>query len=361
MYSLRTNIGTGDIVLIRGPAKHSKIISKVTKGHFSHAYLALGESQMIEAIGSGVQYTSCLRFAVEDKSNIAVLRPLFKDDSQAHEVRSNIRDIAKGHQSRGYDFIGAILAVLERKKTKKSEKYFCSQLVASIFREAGFPLFEKEDHLVTPNDFLRCSLLFDITNDSVGQVPDYLAKRKIKNGIRIPLLDKGGETTSENALLLRKLLKKSKNIFLQHGLKPPNKMYDLVDAITDPANLSFAAELDSKITKLYDELNINSHLASQCTGALGDMEELWKELNEYGQPFAIDEMKWIIDRLNLLKLRLTDLREYEHMYALVYETNKLSYACRQRDYYRIIIKNVIEVAADLNNRIDLIKKYLDEC
>lgn len=361
MYSLKTSIDTGDIVLIRGPAKHSKIISKVTKGPYSHAYLALGEAQMIEAIGSGVQYTSCFRFAVEDKSNIVVLRPLFKDESQADEVRSNIRDIAKGHQSRSYDFIGAILSVLARRKTKKPEKYFCSQLVASILREAGFPLFDKGDHVVTPNDFLKCSLLLDITNDSVGQVPDYLAKRKIKNGIRIPLLDKGGETTSENALLLRKLLKKSKNIFLQHGLKPPNTMFDLIDAITDPANSNFAAELDSKITKLYDTLNINEHLASECTGTLGDMDELWNELNEYGQLFAMDEVKWNIHRLHLLKLRLNDLREYEHAFALICEKNTIDYACRQLDYYRIIIKNVIEVATDLNARIDLIKKYLEEC
>lgn len=349
-------------MLIRGHAKHSKIISKVTRGPFSHACLALGESQMIEVIGSsGVQYTSCLRFAVEDKSNIAVLRPIFKDESQADEVHSIIRDIAKGHQSRGYDLIGALLSVLERKKTKKSEKYFCSQLVASIYREAGFPLLDKGDHLVTPNDFLKCSRLVDITDDSIGQVPDYIAKRIIKNGIEIPLLDKWGETTSEYALLFRKLLKKSEKIFLQHNLKPPTKMFDIIDAITDPTNSQIAAELDTKITTLYDSLNINGHLALERTTSPADRQELSKELNEYGYPFAIDELKWNIQRLDLLKLRLNDLREYEHTFALLCETNKLNYACRQRDYYRIIIKNVLEIAADLAAGIDLIKKYLKEC
>ena len=93
MYNINTNIKVGDIVLVRGAAKISKIIAKVTRGHFSHACLIVNEGVAIEAVGCGVIYSSLVRFAFKDLANVRIMRPKFNDENQANEVRNNIIQI----------------------------------------------------------------------------------------------------------------------------------------------------------------------------------------------------------------------------------------------------------------------------
>jgi hypothetical protein len=300
-------------------------------------------------------------YAVEDKSNIAVLRPIFNNDSQADNVRSHIRDIAKGHQSRAYDLIGALMSVIKRNHQNRPEKFFCSHLVASIFRDAGFPLFDKKDYLVKPNDFLKCSRLYDVTDSTVLKVPDYIANRTCKDGVEVPMLDKGGDTASPHAKLLRKFISMSKEIFKLHNLKPPNRIYDIIDMLTDPVNSKVSTEIDAKLTALYDLLQINEFVASMCSGGFGDIEQLQNELNEYGKVLALEELSWSIYRMELNRSRLSDFRIYEHMYAQCCDNLMLTYACRQRNYYKLAIKNVLEFSEELNTRIIVIREFLQEC
>jgi len=58
----------GDVVLERGDAKHSSVITALTGGNFSHALLWLDGTDFIEAVTDGSRVISFARIHVHDPS-----------------------------------------------------------------------------------------------------------------------------------------------------------------------------------------------------------------------------------------------------------------------------------------------------
>lgn len=359
MFNLTRYIEIGDIILVRGAAKHSKIISNFTRGHFSHACLVVGGSVVIEAIGgNGVQYSNCQRFLVENPRNISVLRPDFGNDENAKKYRGLIFDLSKSFQSLRYSSKGAIISLLKRNETKIVDRYFCSQLVAKIYEEIAFPLFEKGAHNVTPNDFLRCKLLSNITNKSISEVPEYVIKRLEQNSVKIKLLDKGGDSLSLSASLFRKLIDESKPIFQKYNLKGPNSAYDIIDALTDSQNQTISEDLDKDLCTLLDTINFINSIDEDNSYDRDHLNELLEELNKYGKKFAIEEL--MADRFLLkdIEEKWEDLTNYAEMFSLVCNNMGFQYACKMRDYYHILLNNCIYVGKHIKDREKVLKSFL---
>jgi hypothetical protein len=113
MYTFNSNICVWDIVLVRGAAKHSKLIAKLTSGHFSHAMIALENDIFLEAItGSGVQTTSMLRLSFKDKANVVVLRCIFPDEQKKTDCLAYITKHYAGYQGRKYSYKGAVESIM---------------------------------------------------------------------------------------------------------------------------------------------------------------------------------------------------------------------------------------------------------
>jgi hypothetical protein len=357
MYGLTGYIDIGDIILIRGNAKHSKAISVFTKGHFSHACLVVGKSIVVEALGgSGVQITSMVKFIIKDKENIAVLRPKFKDDAQANIVKGYIEEIAKRHQSREYNLIDAIKSVLNRENPTHQDKFFCSHLVASICSEAGFPLTTKKDHNVTPNDFIRSGFLTNITEKAVELVPKHIQEGIIKSGKNV-LIDYGCETTSSTALAFRDLIDKTKPIFLEYGLTPPSKFDDIILALTDQANACISLEMDDKITAVYDSIEvINQILKDNSTEPIdiNEYEKLAKLNEDY---FVEKEFCFLIYTHNKILSRLETYSSNAEVFNTIYLEYSLCYADRICKYYLTMLELGTSLLNSVVERIQVLNKY----
>lgn len=360
MFCLTTSLKVGDIVLLAGGSKHSKIISAVTKGPFSHACIVVSGSQIIEALtSSGVQYTSCMRIVVESRSNIAVLRPRFSDLSSAETVRSNIEEYAKEHQSRGYGLLHALKLPFNTARPSDTDKYFCSQLVSALYREAGYPLFcDRADHNVSPNDFLRNQLLLNITDEVVVEVSDYVSRRLEEREIDLIGLDNGGSTTSKNALLMREFIEESGAVFKAHGLAPPARMFDVVDALTDSTNEEISLEIDRKLTKLFDSKGILAQLQHDLSSEPLRLDELKEEISIYGHRLVAEEYAYGIYMLGQVKKRIESHKIHEELFDRIHEVHGFGYAHRMREYYRMILKALYETEREMNCTIAFLKSHM---
>jgi Permuted papain-like amidase enzyme, YaeF/YiiX, C92 family len=253
MYCLNTYVQPGDIILVRGAAKASKLISLATKGHFSHACVVISKTRAIEAIFDGVKITTLSRFVVQDKKNIRILRPIFESSEQKAFLHTSIEDFSYAYQGRGYNLADAAKSIFKLEFAINDESMFCSQLVAALFEEAKFPLFEKHVHNVNPNDYLKSDKLSDITVDALSEIPEYIKKRAAKNEDEINPIDvkNGGSTSFEPAKLLREFVEECGPIFTKHNLRRPNTVFDIVDRLTGGLSRKVFEDIDKKVTSSY--------------------------------------------------------------------------------------------------------------
>ena len=140
-YTLNANLQIGDILLLRSNTKHGSIISKVTKGPFSHAGLVFNERKYIEALTKGVQATSTSQVLVENKDKIKILRPvLFTNNGLTEEYIKKIVEESGPHRYRKYNLSGAMTSILKKNIEHKEKTFFCSELVALIYENIGIKL-----------------------------------------------------------------------------------------------------------------------------------------------------------------------------------------------------------------------------
>lgn len=361
MYCLTWSIKIGDIVLLAGGSKHSKVISFVTHGPFSHACLVVGQSQIIEALASsGVQYTSCAKIVVAELSSIAVLRPKFSDEAQGKAVRIDIEELARAHQSRDYSILDALKLPIQTRRVLAADKYFCSYLVSAIYREAKFPLFDKKlDHNVSPNDFLNCTLLEDVTKDVVIKMPDYIQRRMEKRGITPPCLDDRGGTESKYALLFRKFIEDAGPIFKARGIRIPSRMFDIIYVITDPAYSSDAVGIDQQLTSLFDSTNLLVLLQADAASESDDLEELKEEIEVHDRRFIEIEYAWCVQTMESSKKKKENLLIHEDMFSGMHLKYGFGFASRMSEYYKLMIKISDHIQQDIQNRMALLLPHLE--
>lgn len=143
----------GDVVLEQGQGKLSAVIQRVDRGPFTHALLWLGGGDFLEAIGSGVRSIGFARVLVQEPGDWTVLRHPDRAVGEAAARESR----AMAHK--GYDLWGAARSPFPFARLDPT-RLFCSQLVASAYERAGFPLSkDKAAHQVTPNTLVRETVL----------------------------------------------------------------------------------------------------------------------------------------------------------------------------------------------------------
>lgn len=155
-----------DILLSTGDAAVSAVIRAGSGSRFSHAALYIGGGEIIEAIGEGVVRQSLAR-AMGDDTLVSVYRRLRMSDAQAQQI---IR-YASTQVGRPYDAAGAagagsgsgrgfMITVLAAaivpglgsltqsalvtadaiNQHNPGRSFFCSELVAMAYAEAGVPI-----------------------------------------------------------------------------------------------------------------------------------------------------------------------------------------------------------------------------
>lgn len=343
MYLFNTNLRVGDIVLVRGAAKHSKTIAMMTKGHFSHAMLVLENGIFLEAItGSGVQTTSQLRVSFADLSNVVVLRYDFPDEQTESSVLSYITKNFSGYQGKKYSYKGALESIRKSGGDNTSGGYFCSHLVASMYADSGFALLDKPAHKVTPNDLLHSKVLVDVTEEVISPFSDVTIERIKSKGEEINCIDAGGNTLSLDALNHSKLLKNTAKYFTRNGLPAPHSCSEFPGILTDSMNAHFASELDYQISKQYKKIGINKYIASGSDGVdfKSDLRTLMSEIDRFGYDHAHDaytDYNYALLTISVKRNNMSSNHGYYHAFCNEWE---FKYFSLKLEYYSLILKAI---------------------
>jgi hypothetical protein len=364
MYTFNSNLRVGDIILVRGAAKHSKMIAKLTDGHFSHAMIALENEIFLEAItGSGVQTTSMLRVSFKDKANVIVLRCIFPDEKTETNALRYITQNYAAYQGRKYSFKGAAESIKKNGDDSTKGGYFCSHLVASIYTDAGFPLLDKPTHKVTPNDLVITDVLEDITDHVISCYSDITLQRVKEKGKTINCIDAGGDTLSKDAKNHRELLKQTAKYFTRNNLKSPNRCGEFLDILTDPQNTHIAKDLDYQISKKYKKIGINEYLKSQMEGTDFESDRL-TVISEIEQ-FGYDHAHNIYSSYNYLLItsfvKLLNAKFHLEHFQLFYDKWKFKYFFQKIEYHNLTAQSLSGIMEHYIDAIKYIEDKFPDC
>lgn len=363
MYAFNSNLRIGDIVLVRGNALHSKIIAKVTKGHYSHAMIALENDIFLEAItGSGVQKTSLLRVSFKDKSNFIVLRCTFSNEQITSTTLSYISENYLKYQGYKYSLTGAIFSLIPLRKNKNPKGYFCSHLVASMYKDAGISLLDKPTHKITPNDLINSPILEDVTEQVIFEYSDITLNRVKKNEKTINLIDAGGTTLSTDAKNHQLFLKKIAKYFKRKGLKAPNRFGEIPEILTHPNNKNIANFLDKKISKAYKEIGINEYVRNNTStfDFESDIATLLSEIESFGYNHAIEIYKNYNYLLTTGLIKRHNMITSHDAFQLFYQKWELEYFALIVEYYSLLLKSHDQVLGFYIDMITMIEKKFSD-
>ncbi|WP_279142620.1 hypothetical protein [Photobacterium phosphoreum] len=367
MYTFNTNLRVGDIILIRGAAKYSKLIAKVTNGHFSHAMIALENDIFLEAItGSGVQTTSMLRVSFKDKTNVVVLRCNFPNEKTRLSSLEYITRNFSIYQGRKYSYKGAVESIISSRADHTNGGYFCSHLVAAIYTDSGFPLINKPVYKVTPNELLTSEFVEDITEQVISPYSDIALQRIQNKGEKLNCIDAGGSTASQDAKNHNKLLKVTAKYFTRYGLKAPQRCGDFPEILTNGSNSHFAKKLDYQIIKKYKEIGINQYVLGEKFEA--DFELDWatiqSEMDQYGYDYANDLYGSYNYMLITSIVKLLNARRQLSYFESFYNEWKFKYFLLKVEYHTSIIKHLSEIMdyyLDILNNVEAaLPNYFDD-
>lgn len=167
----------GDILLSSAKGITSLGIRTANFTSVSHAFLYLGNNQVAEAVGSGINVKS-LDESMEEDNLIAVYRHPLMTPEHAERIQA----FALSHEGEKYNFWGVAkqapfsltrklceLPVIPREVRyaclnsmayiqigkKDSDRFFCSQFVLEGFKQADLPLVDAPSDWFSPSDILR--------------------------------------------------------------------------------------------------------------------------------------------------------------------------------------------------------------
>ena len=165
------------IVLSQSYTVLSKIIKYVTKDKYSHVSLSF-DKECDNMYSMGRTYA---RWPFSGKfKKESIYKGLYAINKKA-EILIYERNINKkqynninklldeyGNKSKGYNFIGLILALFNKKIDRK--KYYCSELIYKILSDDSVKIFPKSKNVIKPMDFEKIKNLKKIYE---GRVIDY--------------------------------------------------------------------------------------------------------------------------------------------------------------------------------------------
>lgn len=169
----------GDIILSTTTATISRAIRRMTSSAVSHSILYIGNGQVVESVGSGVEMKS-LQQALSGAS-VAVA---FRKPNLTSNQGLQIRDFAGQQLGRSYNYWGIVRQARFRINSQacrlfsdpakrqqcenfvghvylgagQNDTFFCSELILAAYRHAGVPLTAQPPHWGSPEDLANLRL-----------------------------------------------------------------------------------------------------------------------------------------------------------------------------------------------------------
>lgn len=150
IQSIREHGITGDWLVTRGYHATDTLVANATSSSISHVGIYNAETrEVIEAEGIGVHRSSLNDF-VNKSYRLLIIRPRWLTSGNSKKAYSNADKLV----GKKYDFLGTL-------GFNSPEKYYCSELAVSVFKEWHRPV-EKFPNVVKPSDlYLYGRVLYD--------------------------------------------------------------------------------------------------------------------------------------------------------------------------------------------------------
>jgi hypothetical protein len=193
-----------DILLSSARGLTSTGIRLLTLSPVSHACLYVGDDEIAEAVGQGIQCRTVAQLLDEESTVVA-----FRHPAAAEEQRRKVREFARGMVGRKYNFVGVMLQApfsVERRVCElpllpgvlrdfclqgigavqlgagpSDGRFFCSQFVLEAYKRAGLPLTDADPRLVSPADLLHMRE-GDVPSMHTHQALQYVGHLKFEPG-----------------------------------------------------------------------------------------------------------------------------------------------------------------------------------
>lgn len=118
------------------------LIRALTWSQWSHAALLVDDANVVEATWPNVRVTPLADVIAKHTRHIIIDLPCGNPDEAIRAALSQV--------GRSYD-LTALFGILIHRDWQEDDRWFCSELVAWAFDQAGSPLFRHEDvHRITP-------------------------------------------------------------------------------------------------------------------------------------------------------------------------------------------------------------------
>lgn len=167
----------GDIILTAENGLNSVGIRLITLSPVSHAAVYLGDSQIAEAVGSGIRRRSMTDLLGDEATVVAFRHPTITSEQAA-----KINAFTQLHDGKKYNYLGVMLQApfaLERRMCElplvpslmrdycirgiamvqlglgSNDQFFCSQFILEAYRSAGLPLTDADPRLINPGDLMH--------------------------------------------------------------------------------------------------------------------------------------------------------------------------------------------------------------
>lgn len=148
--SINSQAITGDWLVTRGYHATDNLVANATSTAISHVAVYNAQTQMvIEAEGKGVHMTPLNEF-VNKSYRLLIIRPRWLNAQISDQAFSNAKKLV----GKNYDFLGTI-------GFNNPNRYYCSELAVSIYKEWHRPV-EKFPDVIKPSDlYLYGNVLYD--------------------------------------------------------------------------------------------------------------------------------------------------------------------------------------------------------
>lgn len=157
----------GDVLLTRNPDSiFADAVCVLTGVPFSHAFICTDPPECVESRGFGVVRFILNRFLIRERTRIKVLR--LTNHAARRAEASTAADFAAAQVTREYASID-VLTALTALPILERGKYFCSQLVAEAYANAGVNLTPKQPEKTSPGALLSSTELEDVTDKVVRE------------------------------------------------------------------------------------------------------------------------------------------------------------------------------------------------
>lgn len=150
------------MLCFRGRGPLGWLIRAITRSDYSHIGLAYpfeGRVYCLEAVGAGVRLVLMGELVARYRGGIDYFEVAADEATRRSAISWSFTQLGKLYDTKGLLHFGWTLLTGNSERARRDDQWFCSELVAAAFAQAGLQLVEQAASYTTPSDLVRAEQL----------------------------------------------------------------------------------------------------------------------------------------------------------------------------------------------------------